>query len=110
LTIEWHRVFVRAVEYDEYTAMMAGGDLPQLAAYRPGWMRQAACSGTAKELFFPARGESATEPKAVCVGCPVRSECLEYALALGEKHGIWGGLSERERRRLRAQRRLRQAS
>ena len=54
--------------------------------------------------FFPERGASTREAKEVCRGCVVRGECLEYALANGEKFGIWGGLSERERRRLRRQR------
>jgi WhiB family redox-sensing transcriptional regulator len=67
-------------------------------------MLQANCLGCDPDLFFPARGESCADAKAVCRGCRVRVECLEYALALGEKHGIWGGLSERERRRLRRRR------
>jgi WhiB family redox-sensing transcriptional regulator len=56
------------------------------------------------DLFFPERGASTREAKAVCRGCEVRDECLEYALDQGEKFGIWGGLSERERRRVRRQR------
>jgi WhiB family transcriptional regulator, redox-sensing transcriptional regulator len=68
------------------------------------WMDAANCLGCDPELFFPARGESCVEAKAVCFGCRVRVDCLEYALATGEKHGIWGGLSERERRRLRRRR------
>jgi len=57
------------------------------------------------EVFFPQRGERAVHLKAICAGCPVRSQCLEYALVAGEKHGIWGGASERERRRIRSDRR-----
>jgi WhiB family transcriptional regulator, redox-sensing transcriptional regulator len=57
-------------------------------------------------LFFPERGASTKEAKSVCHGCEVRPECLEYALRHGEKFGIWGGMSERERRRLRRQRAL----
>jgi WhiB family redox-sensing transcriptional regulator len=53
------------------------------------------------DLFFPERGASTKEAKAVCAACTVRETCLEYALAHGEKHGIWGGKSERERRRIR---------
>jgi WhiB family redox-sensing transcriptional regulator len=60
--------------------------------------------------FFPERGESVKEAKAVCTGCPVRAECLEYALDNQEKFRIWGGLSERGRRQLRRQRRLREAT
>ena len=58
------------------------------------------------DLFFPERGASTREAKAVCRACVVQNECLEYALVNGEKFGIWGGLSERERRRLRRQRAL----
>mgnify|MGYP000160797370 CR=1 FL=1 len=62
--------------------------------------------GVDPDLFFPERGASTREAKEVCRGCIVRLECLEYALTNGEKFGIWGGLSERERRRLRRQRAL----
>jgi WhiB family redox-sensing transcriptional regulator len=68
------------------------------------WQHRANCMGVDPDLFFPERGASTREAKAVCRGCVVREECLEYALANGEKFGIWGGLSERERRRLRRQR------
>jgi len=54
----------------------------------------------------PRRGASTREAKEVCRGCVVREDCLEYALANGEKFGIWGGMSERERRRIRRQRAL----
>jgi WhiB family redox-sensing transcriptional regulator len=70
------------------------------------WQDQANCLGVDPDLFFPERGASTREAKEVCRGCVVRLDCLEYALANGEKFGIWGGLSERERRRLRRQRAL----
>jgi WhiB family redox-sensing transcriptional regulator len=70
------------------------------------WQERANCLGVDPDLFFPERGASTREAKAVCRGCEVRGECLEYALAHGEKFGIWGGLSERERRRVRRQRAL----
>ena len=70
------------------------------------WQDQANCLGVDPDLFFPERGASTREAKEVCRGCVVRLDCLEYALANGEKFGIWGGLSERERRRLRRQRDL----
>ena len=69
------------------------------------WQQQAACRGLDPELFFPARGASTTEARAVCAACPVRSQCEAVALARTEKFGIWGGLSERQRRRIRQQRR-----
>lgn len=71
------------------------------------WQNRANCMGVDPDLFFPERGASTREAKAVCRGCVVREDCLDYALANGEKFGIWGGLSERERRRLRRERALR---
>jgi WhiB family redox-sensing transcriptional regulator len=70
------------------------------------WQEEANCLGVDPDLFFPERGASTREAKSVCHACLVRGECLEYALAHGEKFGIWGGLSERERRRVRRQRAL----
>src|ERR1700730_5834985 len=70
------------------------------------WQERANCLGVDPDLFFPERGASTREAKGVCRGCEVREECLEYALDHGEKFGIWGGLSERERRRVRRQRAL----
>ena len=69
------------------------------------WRLEALCAETDPEAFFPEKGGSTREAKRVCVGCDVRAECLEFALANDERFGIWGGLSERERRRLRLQRR-----
>ena len=71
-----------------------------------GWQDQANCLGADPNLFFPEQGASTREAREICRGCVVRMDCLEYALANGEKFGIWGGLSERERRRLRRQRAL----
>jgi WhiB family redox-sensing transcriptional regulator len=70
------------------------------------WSTRAKCRGVDPDLFFPERGESTDPAKAVCMACPVQGPCLEHALTQPEKFGIWGGLSERERRRLRRQRRL----
>ncbi|CAB4761794.1 MAG: WhiB family transcriptional regulator [Actinobacteria bacterium] len=68
------------------------------------WQDLANCLGVDPDLFFPERGASTREAKEVCRGCVVREDCLEYALRNGEKFGIWGGMSERERRRIRRQR------
>ncbi len=65
------------------------------------WQERSLCAQTDPEAFFPEKGGSTREAKKVCVGCEVRSECLEYALANDERFGIWGGLSERERRKLK---------
>ena len=66
----------------------------------PGWWFAGLCAQTDPELFFPEKGGSTRAAKAVCAGCPVRAECLGYALAHDERFGVWGGTSERERRRL----------
>lgn len=70
------------------------------------WKSKANCMGVDPDLFFPERGMSTREAKEVCRGCVVQEDCLEYALANGEKFGIWGGVSERERRRIRRARAL----
>src|SRR3546814_9325878 len=70
------------------------------------WQDYANCLGVDPDLFFPERGASTREAKEVCRGCVVREDCLEFALTNGEKFGIWGGMSERERRRLRRERAL----
>jgi WhiB family redox-sensing transcriptional regulator len=69
------------------------------------WRQQAACRGLDPTAFFPATDEEAEVAKAVCEQCPVRETCLEQALVLREKEGIWGGCTERERRRIIRQRR-----
>lgn len=65
------------------------------------WQERALCAQTDPEAFFPEKGGSTREAKRICQGCEVRSECLEYALQHDERFGIWGGLSERERRKLK---------
>ncbi len=77
-----------------------------VALPEPVWQRRAACRGPIAKVFFPpsspegrvAREARETRAKAICRGCPVRIECLDYALEIREPHGIWGGLSEVERR------------
>jgi WhiB family redox-sensing transcriptional regulator len=65
------------------------------------WQRDALCAQIDPEMFFPEKGGSTAEAKAVCARCDVRQQCLDYALDNGERFGIWGGLSERQRRRHR---------
>jgi WhiB family transcriptional regulator, redox-sensing transcriptional regulator len=65
------------------------------------WQERALCAQTVPEAFFPEKGGSTREAKRICQGCEVKDACLEYALANDERFGIWGGLSERERRRLK---------
>jgi WhiB family redox-sensing transcriptional regulator len=77
----------------------------EISPTEDGWRLDALCAETDPEAFFPEKGGSTREAKRVCTGCTVRAECLEFALTNDERFGIWGGLSERERRRLRLQRR-----
>ncbi len=70
------------------------------------WQDFANCRGADVDIFFPDRGASTRGAKEICAACQVRSECLDYAVTRGEKFGIWGGLSERERRKIRKQRAL----
>jgi WhiB family transcriptional regulator, redox-sensing transcriptional regulator len=67
----------------------------------PEWQERALCSQTDPEAFFPEKGGSTREAKRICSRCEVRADCLEYALGSDERFGIWGGLSERERRKLK---------
>ncbi len=68
------------------------------------WQDLANCRGANADLFFPERGASTRTAKSICGQCTVREECLEFAIVNSEKFGIWGGLSERERRKIRRQR------
>ncbi|MDN3496428.1 WhiB family transcriptional regulator [Planococcus sp. APC 4015] len=65
------------------------------------WQTDALCSQTDPEAFFPEKGGSTRDAKRICTTCDVRDQCLEYALQNDERFGIWGGLSERERRKLK---------
>jgi WhiB family transcriptional regulator, redox-sensing transcriptional regulator len=78
-----------------------GLPVPQVNSAELTWQERALCAQTDPEAFFPEKGGSTREAKRVCLSCDVRSDCLEYALAHDERFGIWGGLSERERRRLK---------
>ena len=76
------------------------------------WQQRAACRGPQSAVFFPPshferkdeREERESQAKAICKTCAVRKACLEYALKIREPHGIWGGLSEAERKQLLARR------
>lgn len=72
----------------------------------PPWRRQAACKGLDPTIFYPSDDDDeCLDAKAVCAQCPVVDLCLEHALGVREKEGIWGGCTERERRRIIRQRR-----
>ena len=67
----------------------------------PKWHEQALCAQTDPEAFFPEKGGSIRDAKRICGRCEVQAECLEHALVHDERYGVWGGLSERERRQLK---------
>lgn len=84
--------------------------IPGLGAVQPAtadddetlaWQTDALCAQTDPEAFFPEKGGSTRDAKRICTSCDVRAQCLQYALENDERFGIWGGLSERERRKLR---------
>lgn len=69
------------------------------------WRQKAACRGVDPDIFYPVTEEDAEEAKAICAGCPARQTCLEWAITSRERDGVWGGATERERRRMLRQRR-----
>ncbi|HEX2274173.1 MAG TPA: WhiB family transcriptional regulator [Acidimicrobiales bacterium] len=75
-----------------------------LETARDDWRAQAACRDADVNIFFPTTDEEAEPARAICATCPVRMECLEFALSTRQEDGVWGGLTEIERRRLRRRR------
>jgi WhiB family transcriptional regulator, redox-sensing transcriptional regulator len=71
----------------------------------PAWRQRAACRGVDPDIFYPVSEEEAEEARAICRSCPVVETCLEWALTNRERDGVWGGATERERRRMIRQRR-----
>ena len=86
----------------ELSSNLADADLNDLFGLpeEAGWQERALCAQTDPEAFFPEKGGSTREAKSICVGCEV-GRVPGYALGHDERFGIWGGLSERERRRLK---------
>ena len=74
------------------------------------WMQRAKCRDADPETFFPSKGCPAAPAMRICGACPVRAECLDHALAYDERFGIWGGVGERERKRIRGRRRYHDAA
>ena len=84
------------------TAHIVAAYAPTIAPDRPEWTAAAVCQHADPDIFYPKKGGSTAEAKRVCRGCPVRAECLAYALQHDElSFGVWGGLSVVERRRLK---------
>lgn len=96
------RMRQRAAEMAELEHLLAEG-APEEESDALAWQDKALCAQTDPNAFFPEKGESTKSAKSVCGSCPVRDECLEYALANNMRFGIWGGLSEKQRRDLLAQ-------
>lgn len=70
------------------------------------WMARGACTSVPPATFFPSDGVGVEAARRICAGCPVQQPCLDYALSQRIDHGVWGGTSERERRRIQKRRRL----
>ena len=84
------------------TARPPQRSLPAPERFATRWRELAACRGIDLGVFFPERGASAGPARQVCAGCPVRQPCLDYAITNRIAYGVWGGLTERERRALRS--------
>ena len=76
-------------------------DLPALSFDHAAWMQRGACRGNGPDTFFPTGRADAAVAKLICADCPVKTECLNYAMRNGDIVGIWGGTSEKQRRQLR---------
>src|SRR2546430_3857483 len=83
------------------TLMDGQGVVADLLGNAPEWQERALCSQTDPEAFFPEKGGATREAKRICSRCEGKDECPEYAVGHDERFGIWGGLSERERRELK---------
>lgn len=85
---------------------MTDGGVVKTGATETGWMAMGKCRDLPPATFFPSDGVGVDAARQVCATCPVREPCLEYALEHHVDHGVWGGTSERERRRIARTRRL----
>lgn len=82
-------------------ATSVDNDIADAAMFRPrDWLDRALCAQVDPDLFFPQKGADTRRPKSICATCSVQVECLDDALANNERHGIWGGVSERDRRKI----------
>jgi WhiB family redox-sensing transcriptional regulator len=97
-----------SIDVNAQRAPRLGGLVPQRNGGVPDteWMQRGLCRSTPLVNFFPTAGAGVAVARKVCAKCPVRAECLEYAIQEGVTHGVWGGASDRERQRIRATRGL----
>ena len=79
---------------------------PELVDPETAWMRDGNCRAYPPAVFFPSDGAGVDHARRICATCPVVEPCLEYALLNRVDHGVWGGCSERERRRIARARRI----
>jgi WhiB family redox-sensing transcriptional regulator len=96
----WRYLLVSQVENPPEELTRLGG------AVGTEWTAEAKCRDMDPAVFFPSDGIGVQAAQRICFDCPVKSPCLEYALADRVDHGVWGGTSERERRRILRQRRI----
>lgn len=94
---------IRRRAYDQFTRFGENDPVENFNFERPAWQALGACVGADPNIFFPTRGEDTREAKKICSGCSVKEECLDFGI--NEKFGIFGGLSERQRRDIRRKRR-----
>jgi WhiB family transcriptional regulator, redox-sensing transcriptional regulator len=92
------------------TLALAGEIAGTVAVKQLSWRQRAACRGLSSDIFYPISENETDIAKSICATCPVAGACLEFALGNREREGVWGGTSERERRRIVRQRRKAQAS
>jgi len=107
-TEEMDTAEAETVEPDEPTPLkvtvVGTIQLPEAALPMGPWVKHAACKGVDTNLFYPERGEPTRHALEVCKPCTVKAECLQYAIDNSERWGVWGGMTERQRRRIRSDR------
>jgi WhiB family redox-sensing transcriptional regulator len=86
---------------DDGARLLAEALRPSNGAVLGKWIEEGRCAEVDPELWFPLKGHSDREAKAICGECEVRQQCLAYAIEADEEHGVWGGLNRAERIRLR---------
>jgi WhiB family redox-sensing transcriptional regulator len=93
------------VSYPDPGRLRVQGLTEDLTTVDTDWMNEGKCRDLPPETFFPSDGVGVEVARRICADCPVKAPCLEYALYNRIEHGVWGGASERERRRIARQRR-----
>lgn len=84
----------------DVASLLSPGTGRDIIAEAPAWLDDALCAQVDPGIFYPHKGASTAEAKRICGLCEVREECLAYAIETGERHGVWGGMTERHRAKL----------